>query len=194
MTEADEPASPEATDHNHVQQATAEAAATATEAVSATAEAMNQATSEAASLNDAVAERYAAASSETAAAFEQARSRMEQAGMPGIAASQGIVDQFKAGSELLSRSVMQDYGQSQKAMVEFNAKVVEAWRKNAESTIAYWQRLSGVTNWSDLVAINTAHLRQQIEVMTAQTRELADLAGKTARDSAESLTKIGRPG
>ena len=169
-------------------EAAAEATAIANGAASATADGMNEASNEAAGLAEAAVERFAEAGADAATTVEQAQSRLEQAGVPGAAASRVATDQFKAASDLLSERVTQGFGQSQSAMVAFNSKVVEAWRTNAEATIAYWQRLSGVTNWSDLVALNTAHLRQQIETVTAQTRELADLAAKTARGNAPSLT------
>lgn len=126
---------------------------------------------------------YAQGSARTTEAFDQARSRLQQMGMPGLDFGQAMLDQFRTGADQLSQRMSGGYGRTAQTIAEFNAKAVEAWRKNAEATITHWQTLAGVTNWSEMIALNTAHARNQIEAMTAQTRELAEIAGRIARDT-----------
>ena len=134
---------------------------------------------------------FAAASSENAQAFEQTRDRLQQMGMPGLDIGKGMFDQLRQNTDHLSQRLFADYGQNAQDLAEFNAKAVEAWRTNAQAAIAHWQSLAGVTNWSDLVALNTAHARKQIEAMTVQTRELTEIAGRAARQTAAQVRSKG---
>lgn len=132
-------------------------------------------------------EAETSASSETAKAFAQARDRLEQAGVPGLEASQTMFDRVRSDADQAAEQFGSSFGAAGQTLSAFSTKALEAWRTNAESTIAHWQQLAGITSWSELIALNTAHARKQMEAVTAQTRELAEVAGQLARDGAKLM-------
>jgi hypothetical protein len=168
--------------------ATADAAQAGVDSVAQASSAASQSAAEMArDVGERGASAYAQVSSDTAKAFEQARGRLQQIGVPGLEMGQAMFDSFRTGADQLSSRMSFGLGNSAQAWAEFNAKAVEAWRTNAEATIAHWQALAGVTSWSEMIALNTAHTRKQIEAMVAQTRELAEVAGRITREGMQSV-------
>lgn len=172
-----------------------EATDLAARGIDTVAEAATDAGNEAAGLARDTAEKSADAFAQTSAdmgrMFEQARGRLQQMGVPGLDFGQSMLDQFKANTDRLSQQFTGNYGRTAQALAEFNAKAVEAWRTNAEATISHWQSLTGVASWSEMIALNTSHIRKQMETMTAQTRELAEIAARIARDQDGSSKPAG---
>jgi hypothetical protein len=159
------------------------------EAAAATADTMAQAASAAG--GEAVrriGDASTAAATEADKAFQDVRERLRSFGVPGTDPAATLTGPLLAGTDVFSKSMTAGYGQAAETLSEFNAKAVEAWRANAEAAIAHWQQLTGVASWSEAVALNTAHARKQIEVITAQTRELAEIAGRMAREGAKKFT------
>lgn len=197
MTTETEPTGAEAVDTaaEPVVSDTAEALLGGVEALSEAAEGTLHSAVDAGQATAATAvEAETSASSEAAKAFAQARDRLEQAGVPGLEASQTMFDRVRSDADQAAEQFGSSLGVSGRTLSEFSTKALEAWRTNAESTIAHWQQLAGVTSWSELIALNTAHARKQMEVVTAQTRELADMAGQLARDGAKRMTAPKRTG
>ena len=135
----------------------------------------------------------AAGVSDTAKAFEEARDRLQKADDLGADGGGAIMERFRAGTELLSQRMPGNLGRASQSIAAFNTKAIEAWRTNAEAAIAHWQRLAGVTSWSEIITLNSAHARAQIDIMTAQTRELAELAGQIAREGSDAMKEMKPP-
>jgi phasin len=70
---------------------------------------------------------------------------------------------------------------------EYNAKVMDIIKTNTHATFDFAQELSSVKSPSQLMEIWTAHIRKQVETMTAQSKELAELAQKVATETAEPI-------
>ena len=119
--------------------------------------------------------------SETARAFSEARTRLNSVPEAAFEPAQAM-DQFRVGVEALSSGLGAGYARVSQGLLEFNAKAIDAWRANAEASISHWQKLALASNWSEMVALTSAHTRQQIEAMTAQTHDFAELARQIARD------------
>ena len=66
---------------------------------------------------------------------------------------------------------------------EYNAKFMEFAQANTQAAFAFAQKLWGVKSPSDFVELSVQHSRTQIETMTKQTKELAELAQKVTLQS-----------
>ena len=66
---------------------------------------------------------------------------------------------------------------------DYNLKVIEIARTNANATFGYADDLLGVKSLSEFIELSTAHARRQFEAMTAQTKELTELVQKVTTDT-----------
>ena len=61
---------------------------------------------------------------------------------------------------------------------EYNTKFMEFAQANTQAAFAFAQKLWGVKSPTDFVQLSVEHSRTQIETLTKQTKELAELAQK----------------
>jgi len=59
---------------------------------------------------------------------------------------------------------------------EYNAKVMQFAAANSQAAFDYLQKLAAVRSPSELVELTSAHFREQTDNLTAQAKELAELA------------------
>jgi phasin len=79
------------------------------------------------------------------------------------------------------------YTTAAKGATDYNLKVIEIARTNTNAAFDYAYKLMGVKSPSELVDLSTAHARKQFEAITAQTKELTDLAQKVTTEITEPL-------
>jgi hypothetical protein len=76
----------------------------------------------------------------------------------------------KAATDLI-RNAMQVSG-------DYNAKVMEFAAANTHAAFEYIQRLHGAKSPSEVVELTSNHMREQTEILTAQAKQLAEMAQK----------------
>ena len=85
-------------------------------------------------------------------------------------------------------TVMKDsYSRSVKGAQEYNIRVLEFARTNAEAAFDFAQELVGVKSPSEFFELSTNHSRKQFETLTEQAKELAMLAQKVTLATTEPL-------
>ena len=89
---------------------------------------------------------------------------------------------FKMSPDLFQGRFGVDYARASEVLTELNVKAFETWRRNAEATAAHFQSLVSVKTMSEAIALNAEFARKQIEAVTSQTRELAAIAGRMAKN------------
>jgi hypothetical protein len=70
---------------------------------------------------------------------------------------------------------------------EYNRKAVEAALSDAGTFFDYALALLTAKSPTEIIKLSSAHLTQQFEAVTEQTKELSGLAHKLASDTAEPL-------
>ena len=102
--------------------------------------------------------------------------------------------QVKAALEKTNNAVadattmMKDsYSRSVKGAQEYNTKVIEFARTNAEAAFDFAQELVGVKSPSEFFELSTSHSRKQFESLSEQAKELAMLAQKVTLATTEPL-------
>lgn len=70
---------------------------------------------------------------------------------------------------------------------DYKKKFMEFTQSNTEAAFAFAEKLWSVKSSADLVELSMEHSRQQIDTLTAQTKELATLAQKVTLAATEPL-------
>ena len=74
---------------------------------------------------------------------------------------------------------------------DYNLKVIEIARTNTNAAFDYAYELLAVKSPSKFIELSTAHARKQFEAMTAQTKELTELAQKVTTEIAAKDWRYG---
>jgi phasin len=72
-----------------------------------------------------------------------------------------------------------------KGMQDYNSKLAEFTQTNAKSVVDFVQRLAGVKSPSEFIQVSTEHAKHQLETMTGQAKELAELTQQVTLTTAE---------
>ena len=70
---------------------------------------------------------------------------------------------------------------------EYTTKVMEIVRTNTHASFDFVQELAAVKSPTQIMEVWTGHIRKQVETMSAQTKELTELAQKIASETAEPI-------
>ena len=104
-----------------------------------------------------------------------------------IAQAKTGYEKMKSAAEEMTTVLEDTYAKASKGTTEYNLKLIEAARINTNAAFDFATELFNAKSLSDVVELSTAHLRKQVEAMTAQTKELTSLAQKVASETAEPI-------
>jgi phasin len=97
----------------------------------------------------------------------------------GVAQMRDTYQKAKAATEQATNQLKEAYTTAAKGATDYNLKVIEEIaRANTNTAVDNAFELLGVKSLTEFVELSTKHARMQFEVMTAQTKELAELAQK----------------
>ena len=86
------------------------------------------------------------------------------------------------------------YSTAVKGMQDYNNKFIEFAQANTNTAFDFVQKMSSVKTPSAFVELWTEHVRKQLGALTEQTKQLAALAQKGMRTTAEPLkTGVSNP-
>ena len=102
-----------------------------------------------------------------------------------VAQAKDAYEKVKAATEEATDVLEDTYTTAMKGTVDYNLKLIEAARANANATFDLASELVSVKSFSEMVELTTAHARKQFEALTEQSKELTAAAQKLATDTAE---------
>lgn len=105
----------------------------------------------------------------------------------GVAQAREGYQKFKEAAETSNVALEAVYTSATRGAGDFTAKVLDIARANTESAFDFTQRLLGVKSVHEAFEVVNAHAHKQFEVLTAQSKELADVAQKVATDTVEPI-------
>ena len=91
-------------------------------------------------------------------------------------------DTFVASSEKMIHSVDASSIPGAEGVKQLNEKIAQFTRQNAESNFNLAMQLTDAKHLSEIVELQNAHLRQQMETFSHQLEELRELTMKAVRD------------
>jgi len=104
-----------------------------------------------------------------------------------------------AAGEEATRRIEYTHLKIAQGMAEFHLKVIAIAYANVDAALDFNRELLGVTSPSEFVELSTKHARRQFQAMSQQSRELVEIALKTAIESMGPLGSLvggavlGRP-
>ena len=110
----------------------------------------------------------------------------------GSAQAKEAFEKMSAATAEATASIKNSYSSAVKGVQDYNTKVIEFANANTEAAFAFAKTLSGVKSPSDFIELSTKYSSKQLETLTEQTKELAELAQKVTLATTESF-KTGIP-
>ena len=96
-------------------------------------------------------------------------------------------EKMKTATEEATNLLESTYATAAKGSANYNLKVIELAKLNANATFNYVQSLFGVTDFSTLIKLSTDHAHEQMATLTEQTKVLTSLAQQTAAQVTEPI-------
>jgi phasin len=109
----------------------------------------------------------------------------------GVAQGRDYYEKAKAATEKATDQLKDTYTTVANGVTAYNLKVIEIARTNTIIAFDNAHELLGTKSLSEFVALWSAHARKQIEAMTVQTKELAELAQTVATGIAANDWRLG---
>jgi phasin family protein len=109
------------------------------------------------------------------------------------------IEKVTVAGEEATRRMEDIYSKVTQETIEFQQRLLATTHANVDAAFECARELLGVTSPSEFMEVSTKHARQQFEAVRQQTKELAEIAQKTAIESmgpfATGLggTLLGRP-
>ena len=79
------------------------------------------------------------------------------------------------------------YEAAAKRATNYNRKLIEIARTNTRTAFDYVYDLLGVKSPSEFIALSTAQMRKQLEIVSEQNKELGALAQEIATEAAGTI-------
>ncbi len=97
-------------------------------------------------------------------------------------------DTFAASSEKMIQTVDTSSVPAADGIKQLNEKIASFTRQNAESNFNLAMQLADARQLSDIVELQNAHLRSQMETFSRQLEELRELTMKTVKDGTKAAS------
>ena len=96
-------------------------------------------------------------------------------------------EKAKTETVAMNSAVESSVSMLSKGFAELNAKVLGAFRSNTEATLDLFKAAFAAKTPSELVELQMAHARKQLEVFSVQAKDFSSAAGKIAEDATKPL-------
>jgi phasin len=83
--------------------------------------------------------------------------------------------------------IKKSYAMAAKSAHDYNNKLLEFVQANTRSAFDFAQKLSGVKSPAEFMELSNEHTRKQLETLTGQMKELAELGQKITLATTEPL-------
>ena len=105
----------------------------------------------------------------------------------GVLQARDSYAKFKDIAESNNGTIEAVFTSASKGASEYSAKLMEMMKANSTATLDFAQELLGIKSPSEAVELWTSHAKKQYETITAQAKELTELAQKVATETAEPI-------
>ena len=106
----------------------------------------------------------------------------------GVEQTRDAYAKAKVASEEAADLLENTYEAVAKRATDYNRKLIEITRTNTRAAFDYVQELLGVKSPSEFIALSTAQMRKQFDVVSQQNKELSALAREIATEAAGTIT------
>lgn len=114
---------------------------------------------------------------------EQVRAFAEK----GVSQARESYTKFKDAAETHNSTVEAVMATATKGANDYSAKLLDIAKTNTDAAFDFAQSLIGVKSASQLMELWTSFARSQVETLTGQTKQLAEMTQKIATETAEPI-------
>jgi phasin len=114
---------------------------------------------------------------------EQVRAFAEK----GVSQARESYTKFKDAAETHNSTIEAVFTTATKGANDYSAKLLDMVKANTNATFDFAQELVGAKSLPQAMELWSAHAKKQVETITAQTKELAELTQKIATETAEPI-------
>ena len=114
---------------------------------------------------------------------EQVRAFAEK----GVSQARDSYAKFKDAAESHNGAIEAFFANASKGAGAYSAKVMEFMKANTTANLDFAQQLLGIKSPAEALELWTGHTRKQVETLTAQAKELAELSQKVATETVEPI-------
>ena len=114
---------------------------------------------------------------------EQVRAFAEK----GVSQARDNYARFKDAAESNNSTIEAIFTCASKGASTYSAKLMEFMKANTTANLDFAQELLGIKSPSEALELCTVHTRKTFETLTAQAKELTELAQKVAAETVEPI-------
>ena len=105
----------------------------------------------------------------------------------GVEQTRDAYAKAKVASEEAADLLENTYEAAAKRATDYSRKLIEITRTNTRAAFDYVHELFGVKSPSEFIALSTAQMRKQLEIVSEQNKELGALAQEIATEAAGTI-------
>jgi phasin len=105
----------------------------------------------------------------------------------GVSQARDNYAKFKDAAETHNGTIEAVFTTANKGMSTYSAKLMEFMKANTTASLDFAHELFGVKSPSEALELWTTHTRKQLETMSVQAKELAELSQKVAAETVEPI-------
>ena len=107
-----------------------------------------------------------------------------------VAQAKDSFAKLKEAAEEATDAIEDTYETARAGLVELNGKSIDAVKANSDAAYGFAKSLLAVKTFAEAIELQSAFMRQQFEAISAQAKELQEVAGKVATDAAKPTKDV----
>ncbi|TKT74134.1 phasin [Aquamicrobium sp. LC103] len=108
----------------------------------------------------------------------------------GVEQSKEVYAKWKSGAESAQKALEATFEQAKSAGNEISLKSISVLRTNAESGFAHLEALVAAKSLSEVVELQTAFLRKQVEFAVEQAKDFQTVSTKAAEEVSKPMKDV----
>ncbi len=99
-------------------------------------------------------------------------------------------DKMKVVAEEATDAIEDTYETTRAGVIEYGTKTIDAAKANSDATLGHAKVMLGVKTFAEAIELQTSFVRQQYEALSAQAKELQEMATKLAGDASKPAKEM----
>ena len=96
-------------------------------------------------------------------------------------------EKMKVVAEEATDAIEDSYETARAGVIQYGNKTIDAAKVNSDATLGHAKDLLGVKTFAEAIELQTSFVRQQYETLSAQAKELQEMATKLAGEAAKPV-------
>lgn len=107
-----------------------------------------------------------------------------------VAQAKANFEKMKVVAEEATDALEDTYEVARAGVIEYGTKTIDAAKANSDATLGHAKDMLGVKTVAEAIELQTSFVRQQYETLSAQAKELQEMATKLAGEASKPAKEI----